>query len=109
MAVAKGWGFECLECDYWGGGVCWYGAPCPNKPIKPVRKECANVLDLHYLRNMEGLTMQELADKCGVTRQTIYNIEHHKHRPKPALALQLGKIFGVNWWEFLVMEVGENE
>lgn len=67
------------------------------------------MLDLHYLRTMKGITMQELADLCGVTRQTIYNIEHGKHRPKPALALQLGQIFGVDWWKFLMMEVDTNE
>ena len=32
-------------------------------------------------RKRKGLTMKQLADKAGVTAQTILNIEHEKHAP----------------------------
>ena len=34
-----------------------------------------NLIDLKELRNSKGMSQQELAEECGVIRQTISNIE----------------------------------
>ena len=42
-----------------------------------------------------GLTQQELADRIGVTRQTVLSIEKGKYTPSVALALCLSDVLGV--------------
>lgn len=44
---------------------------------------------------MEGLTQQDLAERAGVTRQTILSIEKGKYTPSVGLALQLARVLGV--------------
>jgi putative transcriptional regulator len=41
-----------------------------------------------------GWTQQELADRVGVTRQSIVAIERGTHRPGIELALRLARVFG---------------
>lgn len=41
------------------------------------------------------MTQQQLADKAGVTRQTIIAIEAGKYAPSLALAFRIAKAFGV--------------
>lgn len=41
------------------------------------------------------MTQQDLADRVGVTRQTILSIERGKYNPSVGLALQLARTFGV--------------
>ena len=41
------------------------------------------------------MTQQELADKVGVTRQTIIAIEGSKYLPSLGLAFRIAKVFGV--------------
>ena len=41
------------------------------------------------------MTQQELADKAGVTRQTIFAIESGKYAPSLPLAFRIAKAFGV--------------
>lgn len=43
----------------------------------------------------DGMTQQDLADRVGVTRQTILSIEKGKYRPSIELALQLARVFQV--------------
>jgi putative transcriptional regulator len=38
----------------------------------------------------------ELADRVGVTRQTIYSIERGRYNPSVGLALRIGETFGVS-------------
>ena len=38
-----------------------------------------------------GLSQEELAKKCGVTRQTVNAIENNKYDPTLALAFSLAK------------------
>lgn len=46
------------------------------------------------LRWLNGeMTQQELADRLGVTRQTILAIEKGKFNPSTRLALQMAQIF----------------
>ena len=41
------------------------------------------------------MTQQDLADRVGVTRQTIISIERGKYKPSIELALRLARVFGV--------------
>jgi putative transcriptional regulator len=44
---------------------------------------------------LHDLTQQELADRVGVTRQTILAIERGRYNPSVGLALRLAAVFGV--------------
>lgn len=44
-------------------------------------------------RTKAGMTQEELADKAGVTRQTIIAIEKGNYTPSVALALSLAEVF----------------
>jgi putative transcriptional regulator len=41
------------------------------------------------------MTQQALADRVGVTRQTILSIERGRYNPSVGLALQIADVFGV--------------
>jgi len=41
-----------------------------------------------------GMTQQELADRVGVTRQTIVALEGGSYTPSLTLALRITKVFG---------------
>jgi putative transcriptional regulator len=48
---------------------------------------------LKVYRAMSDLTQEQLADKLGVTRQTIIAIESDKYLPSLSLAFRLSKLF----------------
>ncbi|MBI2445065.1 helix-turn-helix transcriptional regulator [Candidatus Micrarchaeota archaeon] len=50
---------------------------------------------LRELRAREKVTQDELAQKAGVTRQTILAIENGKYNPSLELAFKLSAIFKV--------------
>lgn len=54
---------------------------------------------LNHLRRhrllADGMTQAELADRVGVTRQTIHSIEKGKYKPTIELALRLARELGV--------------
>ena len=61
-----------------------------------VVKEVELQNSLRKLRFERGeLTQEELADKLGVSRQTVYSIEKGKYNPSVTLALQIAVFFGV--------------
>ena len=41
------------------------------------------------------MTQQDLADRVGVTRQTILSIERGQYNPSVGLAVRLARTFGV--------------
>lgn len=45
-------------------------------------------------RTAQGLSQQELAGRCGVSRQTINAIENDKYDPTLALAFRLAQVLG---------------
>ncbi|MBI2729735.1 MAG: helix-turn-helix transcriptional regulator [Sphingobacteriales bacterium] len=45
-------------------------------------------------RAIKNITQQQLADKIGVSRQTINAIESNKYCPSTVLALKMAKLFG---------------
>ena len=57
-------------------------------------------------RKQHALTQEALAQKIGVSRQTIHAIEKGYYTPSTVLALKLSKIFGktVNDLFFLELE-----
>ncbi len=48
-----------------------------------------------HRRQLHDMTQQELADRVGVTRQTILSIERGRYNPSVGLALRLAEAFGV--------------
>ncbi|MBU2566926.1 helix-turn-helix transcriptional regulator [Patescibacteria group bacterium] len=48
---------------------------------------------LKILRAEHNLTQEDLAEKIGVTRQTIFAIEKNKYSPTLELAFKLSKLF----------------
>ena len=51
--------------------------------------------ELKVYRAKYDLTQQDLAEKVGVTRQTIISIEKGRYEPSLSLAFKLAKNFGV--------------
>lgn len=51
---------------------------------------------VHELRTKRGLTQEALAEKVGVTRQTIIAIERGNYTPSVLLALKLASVFSVS-------------
>lgn len=55
---------------------------------------------LKELRRKNGVTQQQVADACEVTRATITMIEIGKNQPSVKLAKRLAAYFGVEWTIF---------
>jgi len=52
--------------------------------------------EVRKLRFVEGeMTQQELADKVGVTRQTINAIEGNKYSPSLEVAFRIARVFNL--------------
>lgn len=60
------------------------------------------MIDLKEVRESKGMTQQELADKCGVIRQTISNIECGLAKPSVPTAQAIGKTLDLDWSLFFV-------
>jgi len=52
-------------------------------------------MDLKELRLAKGLTMEQLAELLGVTRQMVYNYESKKRTPSVEICKKYSEIFGV--------------
>jgi len=48
---------------------------------------------LQYFREKYGLTQEKLAEKVGVTRQTIISIERGRYTPSLELSLKFARAF----------------
>jgi putative transcriptional regulator len=51
---------------------------------------------LNAVRTERGITQEALAEKVGVSRQTIIAIEKGKYTPSVSLALRLAKAFNMH-------------
>jgi putative transcriptional regulator len=51
-----------------------------------------------------NLTQQNLADKVGVSRQTINSIESERYVPSTVLALKISEVFGTSVNEIFRLE-----
>ncbi len=68
----------------------------------PVRN---NIRTLRFLAG--EMTQQELADRVGVTRQTIHAIEAAKYAPSLELAFRIARVFDVPLEEVFQYEPDE--
>ncbi len=59
---------------------------------------------LKVFRAMHDLTQEDLAEKLGVTRQTINAIEKQRYNPSLELAFKLADFFGVTIEELFICE-----
>jgi putative transcriptional regulator len=50
--------------------------------------------NLRKFREKHLLTQEMLAEKVGVTRQTVISIERERYTPSLELSLKLAKVFG---------------
>lgn len=55
-------------------------------------------------RAILDLTQEQLANKIGVSRQTINSIEKNRYVPSTVLALKLSQIFGKPVNDFFLLE-----
>ncbi len=51
-----------------------------------------------------NITQQELADKVGVSRQTINSIEAERYVPSTVLAIKISKVFKISVNEIFQLE-----
>ncbi len=58
-------------------------------------------------RAIHNLTQQDLADRIGVSRQTINALEAGKYVPSTVLALKLSKLFDKDVNEIFDLEEGD--
>ncbi len=63
---------------------------------------------LKVFRAMHDLTQEDLADKLGVTRQTINAIEKQRYNPSLELAFKLADFFGVTIEELFIRDSPED-
>lgn len=59
---------------------------------------------IREFRDQFGLTQQYLADKLGVSRQTIISLENDKYNPSIFLAYGIAKTFGRAIEEVFIFE-----
>ena len=64
---------------------------------------------LKVYRAMHGLTQEQLAEKIGVSRQTVIAIEANKYLPSLGLAYKLVRLFQVAIEDIFIYEGDENE
>lgn len=59
---------------------------------------------IQELRKSHGLSQEELAKRCSVSRQTINAIENNKYDPSLNLAFELAEKLGVTVDELFLKE-----
>ena len=64
--------------------------------------------NIKVYRAMNDLTQENLAEKIGVTRQTIHAIEKGKYDPSLELAFKLSRLFGARIEEIFFYEDSGN-
>ncbi|HET9905260.1 MAG TPA: helix-turn-helix transcriptional regulator [Anaerolineales bacterium] len=64
-----------------------------------------NIRKLRFFQN--EMTQQELAQKVGVTRQTIIAMEQGKYSPSLELAFRIALVFGVPLEEVFTYELDD--
>ena len=62
---------------------------------------------IYELRKKANLSQEQLAEKVGVSRQTISQIERGDYSPSVTLALKIAKVLNVSVEEIFSYEEGE--
>lgn len=63
------------------------------------------MVDLKKYREEAGMTQEALAEKVGVIRQTISNIECGVSLPSIHTAVAIGHVLEFNWTEFFEEQI----
>jgi len=63
-------------------------------PLEFVERRLAGEAPLKVWREHRGLTLQALAESCGVTRQMLSMVEHGKEKPSADLLAKLAGALG---------------
>ncbi len=74
-----------------------------------MRRETEISCRLRQHRLIQEMTQQEVAERVGVTRQTILSIEKGKYTPSVALALRLAALFSVSVEDLFHLSKGEDD
>ena len=74
----------------------------PKNSIMPKNRILNNIRKLRFYH--DEMTQEELAEKVGVTRQTIIAIESAKYSPSLELAFRIAEAFGVPLGEVFTYE-----
>lgn len=64
-----------------------------------------NIIKVERARH--DMTQQDLAEKIGVSRQTINSIEKNRYVPSTVLALKLSQLFNLGVNELFQLEDGD--
>lgn len=64
---------------------------------------------LKAYRAMHNLTQEQLAEKIGVTRQTVIAIESNKYLPSLGLAFKIANVFDVRVEEIFINDQEKEE
>ena len=64
---------------------------------------------IRALRFAAAMTQAELADRIGVTRQTVLAIEQGKYSPSLEMAFQIARVFGVPLDDVFQYPEGESQ
>jgi putative transcriptional regulator len=64
---------------------------------------------LKVYRAMHNLTQEQLAEKIGVTRQTVIAIESNKYLPSLGLAFKIANVFDVRVEEIFINDQEKKE
>lgn len=62
----------------------------------PKKRNSTFESSIHVWRAKSRMTQQELADKVGVSRQTIIQLERNRYNPSLLLAHDIAEVFGVS-------------
>ncbi|OTN83924.1 cro/CI family transcriptional regulator [Enterococcus sp. 7E2_DIV0204] len=77
----------------------------------PKKKNSSFESSIHVYRAMQRMTQQQLADKVGVSRQTIIQLERNRYNPSLLLAHDIADVFEVpieQIFTFTRINEGEN-
>ena len=64
---------------------------------------------LKVFRAMHDLTQEQLAEKIGVSRQTVIAIESDKYLPSLGLAFKIARLFEVKIEDIFIYKGGKDE
>ncbi len=65
--------------------------------------------NIQFQRKMKGLSQEELAKRCSVSRQTINAIENNKYDPSLQLAFTLSNVIGIPLEALFIFKYERNE
>ena len=68
-----------------------------------------NLMNIRRLRRNQGLTIQKLADKAGITYATLWNIENEESQPKADTLVKIAKALNVSIGELIGEVKNETE